>query len=124
MLKCIENGLAFEKFKEMVGNQQGDTKYLDNIDEFEKAKYILEVKSKKVGVINDINAEDIGKVACSLGAGRIKKEDIIDMSVGVVLNKKVHDFVQKNDVLAFVYANNEEKANRAVHELEKIFIIE
>ena len=46
------------------------------------------------------------------------------MSVGVVLNKKVHDFVQEEDVLAFVYANNEEKANRAVHELEKIFIIE
>lgn len=123
MLRATQDGSAFNKFKEMVRCQQGDITYLDNIEKFKKAKYILEVKSNKTGIIKDINAENIGKVACFLGAGRIKKEDIIDMSVGIILNKKVHDFVQEGDSLAFVYANDEEKANKAVNELEKIFII-
>lgn len=120
MLNTIQDGSAFNKFKEMVESQQGDTTYLDNIDKFTKAKYILEVKSNKSGIIKDINAEDIGKIACFLGAGRVKKEDAIDMSVGIVLNKKVNDFVQEGDCLGVVHANDEERANWAVKEIEKI----
>lgn len=123
MLRATQDGSAFNKFKEMVRCQQGDITYLDNIEKFKKAKYILEVKSNKTGIIKDINAENIGKVACSLGAGRVKKEDAIDMSVGIVLNKKVHDFVQEGDCLCFIHANDEEKANWAVKEFEKICII-
>lgn len=120
MLENINNGLAFNKLKEMVQIQGGDITYLDNLEKFEKAKYIVEVKSDKNGQISEINAEDIGKLACFLGAGRIKKEDKIDMSVGIVLNKKVNDFVEQDETLATIYANDEEKCKTAVEELKKI----
>ena len=117
MLDNINNGLAFKKFKEMIEIQGGDTTYLENIDKFEKAKFIAEVKSDKNGQIIEMNAENIGKLACSLGAGRIKKEDKIDMSVGIVLNKKVNDFVQQGEALATIYANDEEKCKVAIERI-------
>ena len=123
MLENINNGLAFNKLKEMVQIQGGDITYLDNIEKFEKAKYIVEVKSDKNGQISEMNAEDIGKLACFLGAGRIKKEDKIDMSVGIVLNKKVNDFVEQDETLATIYANDEEKCKTAVEEIKNIIKI-
>ncbi len=123
MLENINNGLAFNKLKEMVQIQGGDITYLDNIEKFEKAKYIIEVKSDKNGQISEMNAEDIGKLACFLGAGRIKKEDKIDMSVGIVLNKKVNDFVEQDETLATIYANDEEKCKTAVEEIKNIIKI-
>lgn len=123
MLDNIKNGRAFEKFKELVKNQAGDITYLDDVEKFDKAKFIEPIIAKSEGYIQEINAEDIGKVACDLGAGRIKKEDNIDYSVGIVLNKKVSDFVLKGDVLGFVYANNMDKLEVAKRELESIIKI-
>lgn len=123
MLKTIEKGFAYKKFKEMVKNQGGDISYLENPDKFPKASYKFEVKSSREGIVQEINAEDIGKVACFLGAGRVKKEDKIDMTAGIILNKKVHDFVQEEDCLCEVYCNNETKGLEAIKILEKIFKI-
>lgn len=123
MLDNIKNGKAFEKFKELVKNQCGDITYLDDVEKFDKAKFIEPIIARSEGYIQEINAEDIGKVACGLGAGRIKKEDNIDYSVGIVLNKKVSDFVLKGDVLGFVYANNMDKLEVAKRELEGIIKI-
>ena len=58
-----------------------------------------------------------GKISVTLGAGRIKKEDTIDKSVGIILNKKSSDKVKKGDILAFIYANDEEKGNKAVQDM-------
>ena len=85
MLENINNGKAFNKFAEMVKNQCGDVSYLENINKFEKAKYIEPIKAEKDGYIQEINAEEVGKIACSLGAGRIRKEDKIDYTVGIKL---------------------------------------
>ena len=123
MLENINNGLAFERFKQMVEMQGGDTSYLEDINKFEKAKYIVQVKSDKKGKITEINAEDIGKLACELGAGRIKKDDKIDMSVGIVLNKKVNDFVEQDELLATIYANDEEKCKIAIEKIKNIIKI-
>ena len=123
MMKNLRNGLAFNKFKEMVKNQGGDVSYLDDTSKFKKAKYVFEVKSRKNGIINEINAEDIGRVACYLGAGRVEKDDKIDMSAGIVLNKKVHDFIEEDDCLCEVYCNDEKKGLEAVKMLEEIFKI-
>ena len=65
-----------------------------------------------------MNAEKIGKLACTLGAGRVKKEDKIDMEAGIVLNKKVGQDVEKNEKIATIYSNSEEKINEV---LEKIY---
>ena len=68
MLKQIENGFAYKKFKEMVKNQGGDISYLENTNKFEKAKYVFEVRSKKNGIVKELNAENIGsrseKISC------------------------------------------------------------
>lgn len=124
MLENIKNGKALKKFKEMVENQGGDVTYIENTNKFEKAKYIKEVKSTKNGYIQEINAESVGKLACSLGAGRLRKEDKIDNSVGIILNKKVSQKVRKGDILAYIHANSQEKLQEVEKRLQDIIIIE
>ena len=86
-------------------------------------KYIEAIKAKQSGYIQEINAEEVGKVACNLGAGRIRKEDKIDNTVGVKLCKKVSYKVEVGEELAYIYANNIEKLQTAKKELEKIIKI-
>ncbi len=123
MIKKIETGEAYNKFKEMVQTQGGDTTYLDDVDKFEKAKYIIDIKSEKSGKINDINAESIGKLACFLGAGRIKKEDKIDMPVGIIIHKKVGENVNKEDVIATLHINDSSKKEEAIKTIKEIIKI-
>ena len=120
----IESGEAFNKFIELVQNQGGDTSYITNLDKFEKAKYIEPVYSEKSGYIQKINAEKIGKLACSLGAGRIRKEDKIDMAVGIILNKKVGEYVEEGDCLGYIHTNNENTLEEAKSELINTIKIE
>lgn len=109
MLDVIKNGRAYEKFVELVEKQGGDVTYIKDISKFEKAKYQIEICSKEDGFISEINAEEIGKLASRLGAGRMKKEDSIDYQAGVILHKKVADKVQKGEKIATLYTNKEDK---------------
>ncbi len=104
IIENIENGKAYKKFVELVAKQGGDTKYLENI---ERAKYIVEVKAEKEGYVQDLNAETIGKSAIALGAGRMKKEDTIDHTAGIVLSKKIGDKVLNGETLAYIHTNKE-----------------
>ena len=122
MLENIENGSAYNKLKEMVQNQGGDISYLEDTSKFEKSKYISKVVAEASGRVEEINAKEIGELACYLGAGRINKEDDIDSSVGIVLNKKVGDEVSKGDCLAYVYANDENKLREAEKRILQIII--
>ncbi len=119
----LYNGNAYNKFKELVENQNGDVSYIENVDNFEKAKYIEPIYSKQKGFMYNIDAKEIGKIACDLGAGRMRKEDTIDSSVGIILNKKMGDMVYEDDVLAYVHANDIEKLKEAISKLEKVLII-
>ena len=123
MLENISNGKAYNKFVEMVKNQEGDISYLEDTNKFEKAKIIEPIMAKQDGYIQEINAEEIGKVACGLGAGRVRKEDQIDYSVGVILNKKVADKVAKGDILGYIHSNSKEKFEEAERKLEQIIKI-
>lgn len=109
MLDVIKNGRAYEKFVELVEKQGGDVTYIKDTSKFEKAKYQIEICSKEDGFISEINAEEIGKLASRLGAGRMKKEDSIDYQAGVILHKKVADKVQKGEKIATLYTNKEDK---------------
>lgn len=123
LMEKIQNGEAFNKFIELVQTQGGDTSYITNLEKFEKAKHIEPVYSQKSGYIQEMNAEKIGKLACSLGAGRVRKEDKIDMSVGIVLNKKVSDYVEKGDCLGYIHTNNENMIEEAKEQLLNIIKI-
>ena len=109
LLENIKNGKAYNKFIELVQNQGGDIEYVRDINKFKKAEIIREVKSTNEGFVQEINAEEIGKLSCELGAGRKTKNDKIDLQVGIVLNKKIGDFVSKGEKLATIYANDIEK---------------
>ena len=109
LLENIENGKAYNKFIELVQNQGGDIEYVRDINKFKKAEIIREVKSTNEGFVQEINAEEIGKLSCELGAGRKTKNDKIDLQVGIILNKKIGDFVSKGEKLATIYANDIEK---------------
>ena len=119
----IVNGKAFEKLVQMVKNQGGDVSYLNDLEKFEKPKYIISVKAEKSGVVKEVNAEEVGKLACMLGAGRIRKEDEIDYSAGIFVNKKVGDYVEIKEPLAFIYTNKEDKIEEAKEKILKIWKI-
>lgn len=119
----LNNGKAYEKFKQLVENQSGDVTYISDTDNFEEAKYIEPIYSEETGYIYEIKAEAVGKIACSLGAGRVKKEDKIDPAVGIIFEKKVGDLVQKGNVLAYIHSNDLEKLKNAKEELTKVIKI-
>lgn len=123
LLENIQNGKAYNKFIELVQNQGGDIGYVKDITKFEKAKIIQEVISTTQGYVQAINAEEIGKLSCNLGAGRKTKKDKIDLQVGIILNKKIGDFVNKGDKLATIYANDIEKAKDTENEIRRIYKI-
>ncbi|MFR8145856.1 MAG: thymidine phosphorylase [Clostridia bacterium] len=119
----IRNGKAYNKFIELVQNQGGNIDYIKDVKKFEKAKVEKEVASISEGYIQEINAEEVGKIACNLGAGRKTKKDKIELNVGLILNKKTGDYVKIGDKLVTIYASDEEKAKQAEEELIKIFKI-
>lgn len=123
MLENVSNGLALEKLKELVSNQGGDITYIEDTNKFKKAKYIMPVILEKEGIVNELNAEEVGKISVFLGGGRIRKEDEIDSSVGIVLNRKIGDNVTQKDIVAYIHANDVEKGKEAVEKLKKIYKI-
>ena len=126
MLENIYNGKALEKLKELVKNQNGDVTFIENTDKFKKAEFIYPViltkDGKEVeGIISELRADEIGKLSVFLGAGRIKKEDKIEEEVGIQLNKKVGERVNKGEVVAYIHSNSKEKAEIAVEKLKNIY---
>lgn len=121
VLENIQNKKAYKKFIELVEKQYGNINYLSNI---EKAKYIVEVKSEKEGYVTSLNAEKIGKAAVFLGAGRVKKEDKIDYTCGIVLEKKIGSYVKENETLAYIHSNNKEKIEEAKKRIKDAYEIE
>ena len=117
MIENIYNGKAYNKFLEMVENQGGDISYIENLEKFPKAKFIKQIIAKQSGYIYEINAKDVGKVTCNLGAGRIKVNDEINYSVGIILAKKVGDKVNIGDELAEIHADSESSLKLAENSL-------
>ncbi len=114
MLKeTISSGAAIKKLKEFVKAQGGDTQCIDNTELFSKAKYVVPVLSEESGIVKKIHAENLGIVAMELGAGRATKESVIDLAVGIVLNKKRGDIVKQGDVIAYIHSNSEELIEKA-----------
>lgn len=110
---AISSGKALEKLKVFIENQGGDKNIVDDYSLLPTASKIIEIKSPKSGYISKIEAEEVGVSAMILGAGRETKEDILDLSAGIVLTKKVGDYVNEGDILAYMHLNKEEKLQQA-----------
>lgn len=107
--ETITKGTALEKLKALVEAQGGNKEFIDNTDLFSKANIIEEVKATKTGYISHIEADEIGVATMILGGGRETKESIIDISVGVIIDKKVGDKVSEGDIIAYIHGNDENK---------------
>ena len=110
---AVESGAALKKLAEMVSAQDGDGNDVYDTSRLPDAKVKLEVPSEVSGYVSRIFAEHVGLVSMHLGGGRATKDSEIDLSVGVILHKKVGDKVEKGESLATIHASSEEKAQEA-----------
>jgi len=118
----LKNGKAYNKFREFVIAQNGDVEYCDHPEKFAVAKYLIPIKSKSSGYIKSIKALEIGTASMKLGGGREKLGDIIDMTAGIMLNKKVGDKIEKDELLCTLHTNKENVDN-IIKMVENAFII-
>ena len=102
IFKQLNNGTAYKKFEELVKAQGGD---IDNIKYTDK---VFSIKSDKEGYINNINALKLGEIAKKIGAGRNELGEKIDHEVGLVLSKKVGDYVSQDEELLKVYLKDKD----------------
>ncbi len=119
----LKEGAAFNKFKEMIIAQGGNPEITDKPELLPLAKHCTKIKADTSGFIQKIDSRLIGESAMLLGAGREKKESEIDLSVGIILKKKVGSKVNINENLAEVYYNDSEKLKEAKNKLFSSFVI-
>jgi pyrimidine-nucleoside phosphorylase len=121
--KLIDSGAAFDKFKELVKAQGGDTSVIDHPDLLPNTQFSETYKSKKEGYISELNALDIGLASVKLGAGRETKTSVIDHGAGIVLKKKIGDFVKKDEALSILYSNNSANFTKAIEFMDRAYKI-
>lgn len=117
----IEDGTALLKLKDMVRAQHGNVEQIDNPELLPKAKNVLDIYAETEGYVHGIDAESIGKAALAIGAGRETKETPIDYAVGIILAKKVGDYVKKGEVIAKVHINDLGKLEECKQKLLKAY---
>jgi len=114
VVEVLNNKMAYNKFLEFVKCQGGD------VTKLPKSNYAYEVKSDKEGYLADLSSLELSKLSMHLGAGRQNKEDSIDYSAGIIVNKNINDRVNIGDTILTLYTNKEvPKFDR-----EKLFKIE
>ncbi len=107
--EIIKSGKGLQKLRELVVAQGGNPAYVDDPSKFPLPAIVEPIISSGEGYVKAIKADDIGRAALVLGAGRENKESIIDLAVGIVLHKKIGDFVKKGEAIATIYANDAQK---------------
>ena len=115
--EAIDSGKALEKLAELVEAQDGEARDVYDTARLPLAPVQLEVPSEEAGYISHIECEKVGLISMHLGGGRAAKEDTIDLSVGLVLHKKVGDKVEKGESLGTIHAPTMEKAQEAAESL-------
>lgn len=101
VIESIQNKSAYKKFEELIKTQKGE---LSNLP---KSSHKYEIKSLSPGYLINIDAYKLGLLSMSLGAGRKNKEDKIDYSAGIIINKNINDYIEKDDIIMTLYTNSE-----------------
>lgn len=104
---ALRSGKALEKMRTFIVAQGGDGSVIEETDKLPRARYQIEFRAEKEGWIKCLHAENFGHAAGLLGAGRTTKESEINLAVGLVLHKKVGDFVQKGEPLVTIHTDEE-----------------
>lgn len=122
-LEALDSGKALNKFREFVANQGGDERIAEDVTLLPQAAFAVEVRVDEAGFVTSLDAMKIGLASQHTGAGREKKEDEIDMSAGILLEKKTGDEVAAGDRLFTVFANNKAKAEAGAQEARAAYTI-
>lgn len=117
ILRAIDSGAGMERFEEMVRLQGGDLRRLP------RAARCAQVEAPRAGFVQAVDAREIGLAAMALGAGRLRKEDAIDPTVGFVLERKVGDRVERGDVLGVAHLSERPGSEAAMRRFARAFTI-
>ncbi len=115
--EMIRSGKAWQKFLEIVAEQEGDVDMVKNPQNYPKSKFSVQVKATRDGYIAGIDALEVGLTAVILGAGRTKSDDAIDPKAGITVHKKGGDQVAKGETLMSVYTDKQEVLEEAQERL-------
>ncbi|MCH5192216.1 MAG: thymidine phosphorylase [Oscillospiraceae bacterium] len=122
-VNALSSGMALNKFKELIEVQGGDAYVIDDPSVLPVSKCKCCVLADKNGYITDMNSQLIGESAVLLGAGREKKDDVIDYGAGIILHKKTADRVENGDMIAELFAENNAQIENAVKLFNKSYKI-
>ncbi len=121
--EAVSQGRAADRFRQMLREQDGDERVLDNPDLLPKAAHIDNFQARSKGFVTRCDAKLLGLASNVLGAGRNKIEDVIDPAVGLYLKKKLGDRVARGETLCEIHWNDEKRLRNAVPLIEKAFEI-
>lgn len=114
LTEALISGRGFEKLKQMLSALGGDTKYVDEPELLVKVNKIIPLYPERKGYIGSIDAKKLGIAAALLGAGRFKKEDVVDPAVGILMCRRYGDYVNENDPYAYLYVNDDSRLEDAM----------
>ena len=114
---ALHSGLGLQKLKEMIIAQGGDGRVCDDVSLLPQAPCVVPVHAREDGYLSHVNGMALGLAAQRMGAGRVKKEDLIDPAVGFVMEKRIGDFVKKGDILCTLHAKSLESAGEAENKI-------
>jgi len=121
LLEVLDNKRALDKLADFIEAQGGDRNDVYNPDNLPKASKTIEFKADRDCYVSSIMSEDIGTASLLLGGGRRSKEDVIDLSVGIYLNKKVGEKCSKGECIATLYGNDDGKLSEGLERLRKAY---
>jgi len=110
---ALDSGRAWQQFRELILNQGGDVSYVDAPEKLPSAPCVEVVNADRDGYLKWMDAKVIGETTVAMGAGRERKEDSIDHSVGIVVHHKVGDALKRGDALFTLHASSPESLARA-----------
>lgn len=106
LVSALESGAGLSKLREMIEAQGGEGAVTEDVSLLPQASQLIPVLAESEGYVSAIDALEIGLIARSLGAGRVRKEDLIDPAVGLVLRCRIGDAVRRGDALGVIHAND------------------
>jgi pyrimidine-nucleoside phosphorylase len=118
--EAIRSGAGLQKLKQMIAAQGGDPSVCDDWTKLPQAKVVKEVYWDEEGYVVKMDTTAIGLAAQAMGAGRMKKSDVLDYSVGMILHSRIGDHVEKGTPLATLYAKSEEDALEAEKKIKQV----
>ena len=121
--EVINNRTALEKLSQFITESGGNGNLVNDYTLLPQSKEVMEVFSEKEGYVSKIKAEEIGKAAMIIGAGRATKEDVIDHAVGIKILKKVGDKVNKNEKIAEIYYNDSKNVENSKNMILDAYVI-